>query len=148
MQIQSLITPSRTLCGLEASSKKRALELLANAIAQDLPDIDADDLFLRLVARERLGSTGIGFGVGIPHCRASHCESAIGALVTLAQPIDFDAIDGEKVDIIFAMLVPEDAQQEHLQALATLAAALNDENYRHRLRAASDDNALYQAAIT
>lgn len=148
MQIQSLITPSRTLCGLEASSKKRALELLANAIAEDVPGIDADDIFLRLVARERLGSTGVGSGVGIPHCRASNCDTAVGALVTLAQPIDFDAIDGQPVDIIFAMLVPEDAQQEHLQALATLAAALNDENYRQTLRAATDDQSLYHAAIT
>ena len=79
MQIQSLISPKRTLCGVEGGSKKRALELLANTIAQDIPDIDADELFRRLIGRERLGSTGIGHGIAIPHCRVEHCTGTVGA---------------------------------------------------------------------
>ncbi|MEN0036938.1 MAG: PTS IIA-like nitrogen regulatory protein PtsN [Cellvibrio sp.] len=147
MQIQDLITPGRTLCGVEGGSKKRALELLANTIAQDIPDIDADDLFRRLIGRERLGSTGIGHGIAIPHCRAEHCTGTIGALITLVDPIDFDAIDSQPVDILFAMLVPEDAHSEHLQTLAALAAALNNADYRQSLRAATSNNALFQAAL-
>ncbi len=147
MQIESLISSSRTLCGIEGGSKKRALELLANTIAQDIPAIDADELFRRLIGRERLGSTGIGHGVAIPHCRVENCTGTVGALITLAEPIDFDAIDSQPVDILFAMLVPEDAHDEHLQTLATLAGALNNPEYRQRLRKAESDQALYQAAI-
>jgi PTS system nitrogen regulatory IIA component len=147
MQIESLISPGRTLCGIEGGSKKRALELLANAIAQDIPQIDADELFRRLVGRERLGSTGIGHGVAIPHCRVENCTGTVGALITLTEPIDFDAIDSQPVDILFAMLVPEDAHDEHLQTLATLAGALNNPEYRQRLRKAESDQTLYQAAI-
>ncbi len=147
MQIQNLITPGRTLCGVEGGSKKRALELLANAIAQDVPGIEADELFRRLIGRERLGSTGIGHGIAIPHCRVANCNSTLGALLTLADPIDFDSIDSQPVDILFAMLVPEDAHDEHLQTLAALAGALNNADYRQRLRAANSDAALFQAAI-
>src|SRR5690554_2543053 len=146
MQIQNLITPSRTLCGIEGVSKKRVLEILATTIAQDVPAIDADELFRRLVAREKLGSTGIGHGIAIPHCRIDSCTTILGALITLNQPIEFDAIDSEPVDVLFAMLVPEEAHSEHLQTLAALAGALNDPDFRARLRAADSDAALYAAA--
>ncbi len=147
MQIKTMISPGRTLCGIEGGSKKRALELLANTIAEDVPSIDADDLFRRLIARERLGSTGIGHGIAIPHCRVENCSGTVGALITLAEPVDFDSIDSQPVDILFAMLVPEDAHDEHLQNLAALAGALNNADYRQRLRDAKSDEALYQAAI-
>lgn len=146
MQIEELLTPGRTLCGIEGVSKKRALEILANTIAQDVPAIDADELFRRLIARERLGSTGIGHGIAIPHCRVEHCNGTLGALITLKHPIDFDAIDSEPVDILFAMLVPEDAHSEHLQTLAALAAKLSDSAFRARLRTADSDASLFAAA--
>ncbi|WP_341937786.1 PTS IIA-like nitrogen regulatory protein PtsN [Marinimicrobium sp. C2-29] len=147
MDIQSIISPSRTLCGIEGVSKKRALEILATTIAEDVPAIDADDLFRRLIARERLGSTGIGHGIAIPHCRVSNCDGTLGALITLKEPIEFDAIDSEPVDVLFAMLVPEHAQDEHLQTLASLASMLNDANYRDSLRQAQSDRDLYQVAV-
>jgi PTS system nitrogen regulatory IIA component len=146
MLIEELITPGRTLCGIEGVSKKRALEILANTIAQDIPAIDADELFRRLIAREKLGSTGIGHGIAIPHCRIEQCTDTMGALITLKHPIDFDAIDAEPVDILFAMLVPEDAHSEHLQTLASLAAKLSDDEYRARLRAADSDASLFAVA--
>lgn len=148
MQIESLLTASRTLCNIEGVSKKRVLEILANTIAQDIPSIDADDLFRRLIARERLGSTGIGHGIAIPHCRVENCTSVTGALITLTQPIDFDSIDSEPVDILFAMLVPEDAHGEHLQNLAALAEALSNGDFREQLRRAETDSALYAVAIS
>lgn len=147
MDIQSIISPSRTLCGIEGVSKKRALEILATTIAEDVPAIDADDLFRRLIARERLGSTGIGHGIAIPHCRVSNCDGTLGALITLKEPIEFDAIDSEPVDVLFAMLVPEHAQDDHLQTLASLASMLNDANYRDSLRQAQSDRDLYQVAV-
>ena len=147
MQIQSLLTQSRTLCDIEGVSKKRVLEILASTISQDIPEIDTDDLFRRLVARERLGSTGIGHGIAIPHCRIDKCDRPIGALITLNQSIDFDSIDAEPVDIVFAMLVPENADGEHLQNLATLAGALNNASFREQLRSANSDAALYEIAV-
>lgn len=145
MQIHDILTPSRTLCGIEAGSKKRALEILANTIAANVEGINADELFRRLIARERLGSTGIGQGIAIPHCRVENCHQTLGALITLAEPIDFDAMDGEPVDILFAMLAPEDAQDEHLQYLAALAGALSNDKFRECLRDAETDADLFSA---
>jgi nitrogen PTS system EIIA component len=148
MDIQTLLTPSRTLCGIEAGSKRSALEILANTIAQDIPTLDADNLLRRFLARERLGSTGIGHGIAIPHCSLDkESNKAIGALITLNRPIPFDAIDSQPVDILFAMLVPEDAHDQHLQNLAALANALINDQFRQRLRSATNNTSLYQAAI-
>lgn len=148
MQIESLLIPERTRASLDASGKRNALELLAQTIAQTIPDMNADDVFRRFLARERLGSTGIGHGIAIPHCRINSTAGAIGALITLAQPVEFDSIDGEPVDILFAMLVPEEAHDDHLKNLAALAGALTRSEFRHRLRSASDNAALYQAAVS
>lgn len=148
MQIESLLIPERTRASLDASGKRNALELLAQTIAQTIPDMDADDLFRRFLARERLGSTGIGHGIAIPHCRVNSSAGAVGALITLTQPVEFDSIDAEPVDILFAMLVPEEAHDEHLKNLAALAGALTRSEFRHRLRSANDNAALYQAAVS
>lgn len=148
MQIESLLIPERTRASLNASGKRNALELLAQTIAQTIPDMDADDLFRRFLARERLGSTGIGHGIAIPHCRINNSSGAVGALITLTQPVEFDSIDAEPVDILFAMLVPEEAHDEHLKNLAALAGALTRSEFRQRLRSADDNAALYQAAVS
>ena len=148
MQIESLLTLERTRSNQDTGSKRGALELLTQVIAQDLPDIEADDLFRRFLARERLGSTGIGHGIAIPHCRINSASGAIGALITLTQPVEYDSIDGEPVDILFAMLVPEEAHDEHLKNLAALASALTRSEFRQRLRVASDSPTLFQAAIS
>ena len=147
MQIQTILAPRRTLCGVKGGSKKRALEFLAHQIAQDIPTINADDLFRRLIARERLGSTGLGHGSAIPHCRSENCTGTIGALIKLETPIDFDAIDSEPVDIIFALLAPEEAHEEHLETLATLAGMFNDPDFRAQIRQADSDEILYNLAI-
>jgi len=148
MQIQSILAPRRTLCGVEGGSKKRTLEILANQIAQDIPTLNADDLFRRLIARERLGSTGLGHGIAIPHCRIENCTGTVGALIKLQKPVDFDAIDGEPVDIVFALLVPEEATDDHLQILATLAGLFSDQAFRKQLRRANSDEELYQLTVS
>lgn len=147
MQLDTILTPRRTRCGLEGGSKKRALELLASTISEDIPTIDADDLFRRLINRERLGSTGLGKGIAIPHCRIDNCTGPVGAMITLALPIDFDAIDGEPVDILFALLVPEDAHDDHLKILATLAGAFNDSEFRQRLKRAENSDVLFNTIV-
>ncbi|MDX9875573.1 MAG: PTS IIA-like nitrogen regulatory protein PtsN [Spongiibacteraceae bacterium] len=147
MQLESILTPARTLCDAPGTSKKRVLENLAQFLAEDLPDTDAADLFARLLARERLGSTGLGGGIALPHCRLKSVERAIGCLVTLAQPIEFEAVDDNPVDVLFVLLVPEAATQEHLNVLAALAERFSDPAYTESLRAASTSEELYEAAI-
>ena len=131
---------------MACSSKKRALEKLAELIAQSTPGISSDELFSHLINRERLGSTGIGEGIAIPHCRFETQGATIGALITLAEPIAFDAVDNRPVDIIFAMLVPNDANEQHLSTLAGLAEALQSAGFVEGLRRCNDDGGLYAAA--
>lgn len=145
--LDTIITSSRTLCGFEGVSKKRVLQHLASHIANDIPTLDADELFRRLIARERLGSTGLGHGIAIPHCRIDNCTGTIGTLLKLAEPIDFDAVDNEPVDLIFALIVPEEAHEDHLQTLATLAERFTNPDFVKRLRQAKTQEELYQATI-
>ena len=147
MRLDTILSPTRTLCRTAASSKKRALENIAQFICQELPGFDANTLFGNLVARERLGSTGLGHGIAIPHCRLKELDGVIGALVTLAQPIDFEAIDDKPVDILFVLIVPEQATQEHLNTLAALAELFNQSQFCERLRAADSAEQLYDAAV-
>lgn len=147
MQINELLSPSNVLCALEGGSKKRTLEIAGRHIAEQFPELAAEDVFSGLLNRERLGSTGIGEGVAIPHCRLAGCQQPIGLLVQLATPIDFDAIDSNPVDLLFVLLVPEEACEEHLQTLGNLAELFNQSAFRDRLRAAQTDQALHKAAV-
>ncbi len=147
MQLQSILTPDRTLYGASGSSKKRVLENIANFISENVHSLNAGELFDNLIAREKLGSTGLGDGIAIPHCRIKNCSSVTCSLVRLREPTDFDAIDGHPVDLLFILLVPEDAQEEHLAVLAYLAELFQDSEYCQRLRGADDSESLYQLAI-
>lgn len=146
MQIESLLSLKRTLCHATCNSKKRSLEVLAELIAQGADEIDAEKLFSQLISRERLGSTGIGAGIAIPHCRFPTQGKTLGALMTLDKPIDFDAVDSQPVDIIFAMLVPENAESEHLQTLAHLAELLQNNEFVASLREAKSSDELFASA--
>lgn len=148
MQLDNILSPGRTLCGVPGSSKKRVLENIASCISEDIESINPSQLFDSLIAREKLGSTGLGHGIAIPHCRLKDCSKIIGALVKLQEPIDFDAMDGEPVDLIFVLLVPEEADDEHLQVLAKIAEMFSDENFCRRLRYCEDSQALYRLAVS
>lgn len=145
--IEQILTPERTLCGAPASSKKRVLENIAQFICEDVTSLDPDDLFSNLIARERLGSTGLGQGIALPHSRMRNCSGVIGSLITLQQPIDFESVDDQPVDILFVLIVPEEANQDHLNTLAVLAERFSHPEYCRALRAASDSRVLYEAAI-
>lgn len=148
MQLKTILTPGRTLCGVPGSSKKRVLENISKCICEDINTLDPNQLFDSLVAREKLGSTGLGQGIAIPHCRMPSCDSIIGTLVKLQEPIDFDAIDGKPVDLIFVLLVPEQADEEHLQVLARIAELFSDPDFCRQLREADDSDTLYQLATS
>lgn len=152
MNLSSILTPARTLCRIPAPDKQQALELCARLFTEERSaeggtGLDANALLLSLQARERLGSTGLGSGIAIPHCRLKNLDAVSGALITLAEPIEFDAIDGAPVDILFVLLAPENAMQQHLGALAALAELFNQAAFRQRLRNATSAEQLFQAAV-
>lgn len=144
MLVHELLTPSSTLCNLEGGSKKRTLETVSKLISENQSDMDRTCVFNGLHGREKLGSTGIGDGIAIPHCRLEECKDATGFLIKLESPIDFDAIDRKPVDLIFALVVPEDATSEHLQTLAAIAELFSNEDVREQLRATESNEQLYQ----
>jgi nitrogen PTS system EIIA component len=129
-----LINEARIGQGLEISSKKRLLETLAELLANDHPRLSTETVFERLLERERLGSTGLGHGVALPHARIKDVSQVIGAFVQTTRGVDYDAADGEPVDLAFALLVPETATEEHLQLLAYLAGRFSEAATRSKLR--------------
>ncbi len=144
---QQLLTPGRTLSQAAGSSKKKLFETAAELISKDQLSLPATDIFSALVAREKLGSTGLGAGIAIPHCRVANCTHALGCLITLDEGLPFDAPDGAPVDILFVLLVPEEATQEHLDILASLARMLSEREFCQALRTADSSEALYRIAI-
>ena len=147
MKLADLITPERVGCEVEAQSKKRALELLSELISQGEDTISSTDVFDSLLARERLGGTGVGYGVAIPHGRLKSGEHTLGAFIRLKQGVDFDAADQKPVDLIFALLVPAESTEEHLQILAKLASMFSHETFREALRNADSSQEIYQLLL-
>jgi len=148
MQISDIITPERIATQVPVASKKRALETLSELFVTRSPDtLDAHDIFNSLIARERLGTTAIDHGVAIPHGRLKNSTETIGAFVQLADGIDCDAFDHQSVNLMFALLVPEDSTEEHLQLLARLAEMFSDNELREKLRAAANSQSLYDSLI-
>lgn len=145
--IGDILSVDCTEIDVSVSSKKKLLEYLGKLISSRLSGSTSDDIFDRLLNRERLGSTGIGEGIAIPHCRVKECDKAFGVLLRLQQPIDYDAIDRAPVDLVFALLVPEEATDEHLQVLSMLARNFSEEAFRKALRNAPDSKQLFQRAL-
>lgn len=137
-----ILDGSRISVADPASSKKRVLEHAARLLATDGEEPGVEQMFERLLERERLGSTGLAGGVALPHARMPGIRESRGAFLRLAEAVAFDALDGEPVDLVFALLVPEDANEEHLQLLAQLATRFNDPNLRERLREADAEETL------
>jgi PTS system nitrogen regulatory IIA component len=130
------IVASRIGTGLDIGSKKRLLEVLGELLATDDPALQPETVFERLLERERLGSTGLGHGIALPHARVKEVREAVGAFVQLQRGVDFDAIDEKPVDLAFALLVPESATEIHLQLLSRLATMFSDAKLRNDLREA------------
>jgi len=143
MQVSELLDINRISCANEAGSKKRVLEQLSQLIAGGQTELSEDQIFDSLISRERLGSTGLGHGVAIPHGRVKDSDKTVAAVIKLAQGIDYDAPDNQPVDLLFALLVPENSTEEHLQLLAQLAEMFSDEQFVARLRAADSSSDLF-----
>ncbi len=144
MDITDLITLERIVCDSEVASKKRVIEVLSELLATGQPDLTARPIFDSLIGRERLGSTGLGHGVALPHGRFPHSRQAIGAFVKLAKGVDFDAIDRQPVDLVFGLLVPDHYTDEHLKILAYLAEMFSDRSFCQRLRETDSNQALFE----
>lgn len=147
MNIADIVAPDRVRLADDVQSKKRALEQLAEILTQGTPYLTAGDIFTGLIGREKLGSTGVGHGVAIPHTRLKGTDDCIGAFMRLPQPVEFEANDEQPVDLIFGLLVPEEATDEHLNLLRRLAELFSQEQTLADLRDAGDDQALHQALL-
>ena len=148
MDIDSILVPERTICSLKASSKKRAFELAAKLIHRSVPHLQTGDVYRGLIEREKLGSTAVGDGIAIPHCRLEGCDSITGSLFILEDPVDFLAHDDELVRIMFVLLVPASETTEHLATLGMLAERLQVKAYRKNLITAKDNEELYERALS
>lgn len=144
MQLTDFLSPRAIASGVELNSKKRALELVSELIAAQQSDLTASEVFESLVARERLGSTGLGHGVAIPHARLKGLDRTLCAFMRLNKGIDYDAIDGQPVDLICALLVPQQSTEAHLELLSALAEMFSDGEFCHRLRTASGEEQLQE----
>ncbi|MDQ0503451.1 PTS IIA-like nitrogen regulatory protein PtsN [Xanthobacter agilis] len=142
MPLADLLAPNAVLPMLRASSKKQVLQELAQHAAQ-LVDRDQREIFETLLQRERLGSTGVGNGIAIPHGKLPNLAKLCGLFARLEKPIDFESLDGEPVDLVFLLLAPEAAGADHLKALARVARMLRDPDVVEKLRATRDATLMY-----
>jgi PTS system nitrogen regulatory IIA component len=139
-----LLSPTNSLCNLNVSSKKALFETIAKHIYKELHSESWEAVFDALISREKLGTTGFGDGIAIPHCRLNSCTQATALFTKLNKAINFDAIDGEDVDLVFALIVPEHANDEHLEILSKLAAILDNNACRIALRDCNNDSELFK----
>jgi PTS system nitrogen regulatory IIA component len=142
MLLSQLITPEAVIPSLKVNSKKQALQELSDR-AEAVSNLASREIFDALLQRERLGSTGIGEGIAIPHGKLSGAKAIFGVFARLVSPVDFQALDGVPVDLICVLVAPEAAGADHLKALARLARVLRDQKVTAKLRAARDIAGLY-----
>jgi len=142
MEITDLINLNAIVPDLKVSSKKQTLQELANYAAKIIPH-EKHEILDVLLERERLGTTGVGHGVAIPHGKFSGLDRPYGLFARLDQPVDFDSLDDQPVDLIFLLLVPETAGADHLKALAKVSRTLRDQSVCDKLRGSEGGDAIY-----
>ncbi len=147
MKLAEILSGSRVAIGVAVTSKKRALEEIAKLLAQGAPSVSHVDILNSLSSREKLGSTGLGHGVAIPHGRLPGISASVGAFVRLKHPVDYETHDGQPVDLVFGLLVPQNATGEHLQHLAAIAEKFSDDAFCAEVRESKDEAALH-ASLT
>ncbi len=144
MHISDILTSERIQCDVNLSSKKAVLETLSGIIAGASSNLTGQDVFNSLLSRERLGGTGLGNGIALPHGRLKNGLTTIAAFIKLKQGVDYDASDHQPVDLIFALVVPEHSTEEHLQVLAQLAGMFNQPEFLTQLRREDSNEAIYR----
>lgn len=142
MALADLLAPDAVIPALKANSKKQLLQELA-AKAAGITGLPEREIFDVVLQRERLGSTGVGNGLAIPHGKLTHLDRIVGVFARLEHPIDFEALDDQPVDLVFLLLAPEGAGADHLKALSGIARVLRDPDTVERLRASDSASALY-----
>jgi PTS system nitrogen regulatory IIA component len=147
MQLQHIIKPDGVLCNATARSKKHCLEILSELLVRSNPELASDLIFRCLNDRERLGCTGLDRGAAFPHCRVADIETSNAALIKLSEPVDFDAADGEPVDLIFGMMVPTELEDSHYADIKMVTRVMADEGLRSRLRSMNSSSDLYDALL-
>ena len=149
LELPNLLTLIRVECECDLGSKKRTLEKVAELLMDAFDDEELSDMHVldALINRERLGSTGIGDGVALPHARMPSLSEPAAALISLKEGVDYDAIDGQNVDLIVGLLVPEDCNDAHLKILQGMAKRFSNPNYRAALRNATPHKELFSEAI-
>ena len=145
--LDQILAPERVRSGVPAASRKRTLQVLGEVLAGAEPEISAQAVFDRLVARERLGSTGLGEGCAVPHARVPGLGRTLAAFLRLRRGVDFDAPDHEPVDLVFGLLVPDESTDEHLQALAAIARILSDEAVRSSIRSTEEPGRIREILV-
>lgn len=148
MSLEEIVTPDSVLCNAQARSKKHCLEILSELIVRALPDAAAEDIFERLIERERLGCTSLNTGVAFPHCRVEGLAQSCAALMKLSDEVEFDAVDGEPVDLVFGLLVPEELDDSHHEEISMITGILGNEELRASLRACNTSKELYATLIS
>jgi PTS system nitrogen regulatory IIA component len=143
MKLQNILTADCTLCSVSLSSKKRILEKIASVASTKIPELDHHQLLSSLLEREKMGSTGIGNGIAIPHGRLTDTNDVVAVFLTSKSPIAFDAIDNRDVDIFIALFVPENCCDEHLSTLQSIAQLFSDKNTCKQVRKCNDDQKLF-----
>lgn len=146
-RITEILAPERVAWNVQANSKKRALEILSELLARDRQGPDAGSIFASLVQREKLGSTGMGKGIALPHGRIAGLEQTRGAVIRLARPVEYDSGDRRQVDLLFALLVPEQCNEAHLETLAMLAGMFRDDRLPTDLRSTDSATDAYRLLI-
>lgn len=147
MSLEEIIKPDSVLSNAQARSKKHCLEILSELLVRSIPDVHADDIFASLIERERLGCTCLSDGVAFPHCRVDGVDDSSAALIKLSEPVDFDAADGEPVDLVFGLIVPKDLDETHHADISTVTALLGDAALRDDLRQCNSSKELYAALL-
>ena len=148
MELSDILTPDRCLCKIQGFSKKRLLKNLSTTLGESFSNLDENQVFDSMMAREQLGSTGIGNGIAIPHCRVPECNEITRCLITLETHLDYDSTHGKPVDLIFVLSVPEEKEEDHVRALSVLAEKFHNKNFCDSLRNAQNNDELYQHAIS
>ena len=136
--LDRILAPERVRSNVPAGSRKRTLQVLGEVFADADPDLSALSVFDRLVARERLGSTGLGEGCALPHARVPGLGRTLAAFLRLRTGVDFDSPDHEPVDLVFGLLVPDESTDEHLEILAAIAGVFSDERVRSSIRSVDE----------
>jgi PTS system nitrogen regulatory IIA component len=147
MLLEEIIKPDTVLCNAHARSKKHCLEILSELLVRPTPEIASEDIFESLIGRERLGCTSLNKGVAFPHCRVVHLDTSTAALIKLSATVDFDSPDGEPVDLVFGLIVPEVLDASHHADISMITTLLRDDGLRTRLRSAATSSDLYDVLL-